>query len=63
MKKKPGILFGLWLVGAVLVGSGCLDRLSFSGEEKEVYTVQAASSADIQKEIDEVNRKETGIEE
>ncbi len=61
MKKKPGILFGLWLVGAVLVGSGCLDRLSFSGEEKEVYTVQAASSANIQKEIDEVNRKNAEI--
>lgn len=61
MKKKAGILFGLWLAGAVLVGGGCLERLPFSGKEKEVYIVQAASSADIQREIDEVNRKNAEI--
>jgi len=61
MRKKAGILFGLWLVGAVLAGGGCLSRVSFGEKEKEVYTVQAASSADIQKEIDEVNRKNMEI--
>lgn len=57
MRKKAGVIIGLWLLGAVFAGSGCLNRLYFSGKEKIIQTVQAASSNDIQKRIDEVNRK------
>lgn len=64
MRKKIGIIIGLWLAGAVFAGSGCLNHLYFSGKEQIAYTVQAASSNDIQKKIEEVNRrKKEALEE
>lgn len=64
MRKKIGIIIGLWLAGAVFAGSGCLNRLYFSGKEQIAYTVQAASSNEIQKKIEEVNRrKKEALEE
>lgn len=64
MRKKIGITIGLWLAGAVFAGSGCLNHLYSSEKEQVAYTVQAASSNDIQKKIEEVNRrKKEALEE
>lgn len=66
MKKKVGIVVGLWLVGAVLIGSGVLNPVIYLENQGEAFTVQAgkeSSSDDIQKKIDEVNRQKESVEE
>lgn len=61
MRKKVGIVIGLWLAGAVFAAGG---RLLSLGKEETAYTVQAASSADIQKAIEDASRKkERALEE
>lgn len=66
MKKKAGVIITIWLAGAVFAGSGCLNRMISFKSNEEAFTVQAgqkASSGDIQKQIDEVNRQKESVEQ
>ena len=51
MKKKVGIIVGIWVAGAVLAGN--MGRLFPGRQEQKTITVQAAYSDDIQEDIED----------
>ena len=55
MKKKVGIIVGIWVAGAVLAGN--IGRLFPGRQEQKTITVQAAYSDDIQEDIDEASQE------
>ena len=55
MKKKVGIIVGIWVAGAVLAGN--MGRLFPGRQEQRTITVQAAYSDDIQEDIDEASQE------
>ena len=58
MKKKVGIIVGIWVAGAVLAGN--MGRLFPGRQEQRTITVQAAYSDDIQEDIDEASQEIRG---
>ncbi|RKI42474.1 peptidase M23 [bacterium D16-51] len=55
MKKKVGVIVGVWLAGAVLAGN--MGRLFPGRQDGKAALVQAAYSGDIQEDIDEASQE------
>lgn len=65
MKKRWMIVAGVWLAGAVFIGSGGAGKL-FSSDSERILVVHAAknqSSKEIQQQINEVNQERKSAEE